>query len=232
MKSSGLMKVAVLNYSGNVGKSTLARHLLQPRMNECPIMFIESINEGGDETNIRGKDFPAAMIEVLVADEAIVDIGSSNIEQVFSKATQLGDILDSFDFFLVPTVSASKQQADTIKVLSDLAELGIATKKMKVVLNQVELDEDWNKSFEAVLAFAATLNITTAVVHKSEVFEQMAGRSLAECAAVGRDFRKEIAALSTREEKKQVAAALIRSTFAKATQEQFDKVFATLFGSK
>ncbi len=39
------MKVAVLNYTGTVGKTTIAAHLLSPRMNNAPIFAIETINE-------------------------------------------------------------------------------------------------------------------------------------------------------------------------------------------
>ena len=42
------MKVAVLNFSGNVGKTTVAAHLLKPRMGDAPVFSIESINSGAD----------------------------------------------------------------------------------------------------------------------------------------------------------------------------------------
>ena len=38
------MKVAVINFSGNVGKSTIARHLLTPRIEGAELISIESIN--------------------------------------------------------------------------------------------------------------------------------------------------------------------------------------------
>ena len=37
------MKVCVLNFSGNVGKSTIAAHLLQPRLN-AQVFSVESLN--------------------------------------------------------------------------------------------------------------------------------------------------------------------------------------------
>ena len=39
------MKIAVLNYTGTVGKTTVAAHLLAPRMNGAPIIAVESVNE-------------------------------------------------------------------------------------------------------------------------------------------------------------------------------------------
>ena len=38
------MKLAVINFSGNVGKSTVARHLLAPRIPGCQFVAVESIN--------------------------------------------------------------------------------------------------------------------------------------------------------------------------------------------
>lgn len=39
------MKVAVINYCGTVGKTTIAAHLLAPRMEQARIYAIETINE-------------------------------------------------------------------------------------------------------------------------------------------------------------------------------------------
>ena len=52
------MKIAVINFSGNVGKSTVARHLLAPRMNNAQVIAVESLNSDGTEGEaIKGKQF-------------------------------------------------------------------------------------------------------------------------------------------------------------------------------
>lgn len=38
-----MKKVAVLNYTGTVGKTTVAAHLLAPRMDNAPIYAIEAL---------------------------------------------------------------------------------------------------------------------------------------------------------------------------------------------
>ncbi len=50
------MKIAVMNFSGNVGKSTIAQHLLLPRMADAELITVESINsdDSGQEP-MRGK---------------------------------------------------------------------------------------------------------------------------------------------------------------------------------
>jgi len=230
MSENALFKVAVLNYSGNVGKSTLARHLLSPRMGDCQIMFIESINEGGDESNIKGKEFATVMIDVLAADRAIVDIGSSNIEQVFAKVGRMGDVLEGFDYFLIPTVAKAKQQTDTVKVIRDLISLGVPTTKLKVILNYVDPDDDIEKVFSVVLGAVKKAEIDYAVVHESEGFAYLSGRSVKDVAARGRDFRKEIAAADSKEAKHELATAQVFSRLAQGIQGELDAVFKKLFG--
>jgi len=230
-------KVAVLNYSGNVGKSTLARNLLQPRMGQCPLLFVESINEGGDATNVKGKDFAGVMIEVLSNDQVIVDIGSSNIEQVFAKVERMGDVMNEFDFVLVPTVPGvvgdEKQQKDTIKTIRDLIKLGVDAEKIKVVLNYVKDADDVAKTFHLVLqAIEAVGGIDYAVVHESEGFGLLANPQIRKFAEKGRDLRKEIAAAKTQQEKQELATALVSLRIVKGVDAELDEVFKTLFAKQ
>lgn len=229
MGKENVSKVAVLNFSGNVGKSTLARHLLQPRMDNCPIMFIETINVGGNSTNINGKDFANAMVEVMVADRVIVDIGSSNIEAVFNKAARLGDILNDFDFFLIPTVPKDKQQADTINVIGALMELGIDKSKIKVVLNFAAEDSNIEHSFKDVFEFARNFGITIAVVHENEGYAYMKTRSVNDCIAPDRDLKREMQEATDPETKRVLGTARMVSGLATGIKKELDKAFTTLF---
>jgi len=52
------MKLAVINFSGNVGKTTVARHLLAPRIPGCQVVAVESINaDEAQPVTIRGRQF-------------------------------------------------------------------------------------------------------------------------------------------------------------------------------
>ena len=64
------MKVAVLNYSGSVGKTIVASHLLAPRMNHAPIFAVETTNEtaadlGLDIDQLRGEQFGKLFRDLL-----------------------------------------------------------------------------------------------------------------------------------------------------------------------
>src|SRR5699024_11774831 len=80
------MKIAVLNYTGSVGKTVVASHLLAPRLNNAQIFAIESTNEtagdlGLDVDQLRGEQFGKLFRDLLILDDAIVDVGASNIEE-------------------------------------------------------------------------------------------------------------------------------------------------------
>ena len=52
------MKLAVINFSGNVGKTTIARHLLLPRVDGAALIAVASINaEDGLGQALRGRQF-------------------------------------------------------------------------------------------------------------------------------------------------------------------------------
>lgn len=79
------MKLCVLNYSGNVGKSTIAKHLLGPPLDDCEMVKVESINADEDDNEaIRGRRFRELSEMLDMFNSAVVDVGSSNVEGNYS----------------------------------------------------------------------------------------------------------------------------------------------------
>ncbi|HDM8240674.1 TPA: StbB, partial [Vibrio campbellii] len=75
------MKICVINFSGNVGKSIVSQHLLKPRIENSNIISVESINsDGTNDEKIKGKRFTDIMNRVLDIQNVIVDVGASNVE--------------------------------------------------------------------------------------------------------------------------------------------------------
>jgi hypothetical protein len=54
---------------------------------------------------------------VQTVDGAVVDIGASNVEDLLALMQRYRASHQDFDFFLVPTVAAAKQQQDTMATL-------------------------------------------------------------------------------------------------------------------
>ena len=121
------MKVAVINFSGNVGKTTIAAHLLKPRMGDAPVFSVESLNidasaEGIDVEKMRGKRFGDLQEQLMVLDSAIIDVGASNVEEFMKLMQQYEGSHEEFDYFIVPVVKEKKQQADTVNTIRSLAK--------------------------------------------------------------------------------------------------------------
>jgi hypothetical protein len=148
------MDIAVLNYSGNVGKTTVARHLLQPRLG-VELIAVETINADETEaaTAIRGKQFAQLQEYMLTTDGLIVDIGASNVEEFLQLMRRYRGSHSDFDYFIVPTVPALKQQKDTVATLAELERIGVTRERVRLVFNQAEEETPLDEAFGMVWAF-------------------------------------------------------------------------------
>ena len=70
-------------------------------------------------------------------DNAIVDVGASNVEDLLGLMQLYEGSHEDFDCYVVPTVPPLKQQQDTIATLIELSQLGISASRLKVVFNMV-----------------------------------------------------------------------------------------------
>jgi MinD-like ATPase involved in chromosome partitioning or flagellar assembly len=175
------MKIAVINFSGNVGKSTVARHLLAPRLNDAEILAVESINSDGTDTAaLRGSQFDEVQDRLLALRHAVVDIGASNVEDFVTLMERYEGSHEDFDLFIVPTVPTVKQQIDTIATLRALAaDIRIPASKIRVVFNMVDPRQDLAKCFSRVFDAHArekgfVLN-DGAVIQQNPIFERIKG---------------------------------------------------------
>jgi hypothetical protein len=149
------MKVAVINFSGNVGKTTVARHLLAPRIDGAQVIAIESINaDDGQAQALRGRQFGELQEYLQTVENVVVDMGASNVEELLSLMRKYRGSHEDFDYFVIPTVPALKQQQDTIATLAELTRIGVPASKLKVVFNQVEDDAKVSESFDTLLALS------------------------------------------------------------------------------
>ncbi|CDL85517.1 StbB family protein [Xenorhabdus cabanillasii] len=179
------MKVAILNYTGTVGKTTVAAHLLSPRMNNAPIFAIESINEtaeglGIDVEKMNGNKFRELFKKIMLEDDAIIDVGASNIEDFMNNMIKFDDSHEEFDFFVIPVTSGTKEQKETILMLDTLASIGIPQEKIKIVFNRVDSDVD--EEFPFILARhkkekSFTLN-KECTIFENELFDALSIKGL------------------------------------------------------
>ncbi|MBD8051097.1 StbB family protein [Limnohabitans radicicola] len=232
------MKIAVLNFSGNVGKSTIARHLLAPRMPKAGVVAVETINsDSASDNTIRGADFGKLQQDLQLEDVAIVDVGASNVEQFLALMRQYHGSQEDFDLYLVPTVPVPKQQRDTTECIVELANLGVPAHKIFVLFNLVEAGQDIESTFEPIFQFVDALHLCMtdpqAVIFKNDVFGLIrnSGQTLAEVVADQTDLKAAIRDSSDPAEKMALAERLSIRRLAVGVNKNLDEVFALVMQS-
>lgn len=234
------MKVAVINYSGNVGKTTVAGHLLKPRMGDAPIFSIESINAGADSDGLevekmKGKKFGALVDELMPLDSAIIDVGASNVEDFLMLMQQYDGSHEEFDFFVVPVVKEKKVQADTVNTIRALQKLGIEKKKIRLVFNKAEMDESVTDEYASLVGYAAADKAFVlhpdAIIYSNEVYERLkaVGKSLGDITADQTDYRAQLRHAKDEDEKAMCIQMVSLKRLAVTANKNLDDVFKVMF---
>jgi hypothetical protein len=229
------MKVAVINFSGNVGKTTVARHLLAPRIDGAKVIAIESINaDDGQVDALRGRQFGELQEYLQTVDNVIVDIGASNVEDLLNLMRKYRGSHEDLDYFVIPTVPALKQQQDTTATLAELIRMGVPAAKLKVVFNQVEDDVRIAQMFDSLLAFIEENPPAHASIlcrlGANEIYERVKGTDacLADLANDKTDYKALIAQARDTAEKVAWAQKLATRRLASGVIPELDECFAAL----
>lgn len=174
------MKVVVINYTGTVGKTTIAANLLSPRMHGAPIYAIESINEtaedlGLDVEKLRGDKFRELFLKLMQENEAIIDVGASNVEDFMANLEGFEEAHEEIDYYVVPVTSGTKEQKETVSMIGSLASMGVPADKIRVVFNRVKRDVE--SEFPIIATYhdrvgAFKLNYECAIF-ESELFDAL-----------------------------------------------------------
>lgn len=232
------MKNAVINFSGNVGKSTVARHLLAPRMNNCDVISVETINsddhDGEQVKEVKGKEFANIIEAMLFVDDMVVDVGASNVEQLIQQMKQYRGSHEDFDLFIIPTTPVKKQQRDTISTIEALAEIGVPARKIRLLFNMVEPDDDVREVFsglfdyhEAEKSFVLNPN---AVLRTNPIYSKLtgAGMTISEVLADPTDYKAMIKDAKDVDEKLRLSAHVANKRLAIGVKDQLDAAYKAL----
>lgn len=249
------LRIAVLNKSGNVGKTTLVSCMIAPRLPELVrVAYVEM-------TNVMPDQIPEPIGEVFGAHEfgevenelldaklknksMIIDFGASDYNTTIEMFSQFALFKKAVDMFVIPCAPKGKIQEDTTDVIDDLLDFGIDIKKIHVLFNNVPLRDKRNlrRTFRHVFDDQAKKktkyngNTFTAneqlVMYQAEIFNSLENLipriSLADLLADKTDY--ESAAANSQDEDEQFYFARLDSVraLAKNTSGSFDKVFNEL----
>ncbi len=237
------MKICVINFSGNVGKTTISAHLLKPRIKDAKVFSVETINSGIENDGvknaevIKGKRFGDLANEILLAENAIVDVGSSNVEDFLNLMSQYDGSHEDYDYYIIPTIGQKKQITDTTSTINILSKMGIASEKIRIIFNRVEQDEieDLN-SFAALIGYHETNPIFTlnekATVFVNDIYDGLkkVNKSLSEVIEDKTDFKSIIRDKKSKSDDKEKALNMLAlQRLSIGANKNLDTAFQALF---
>lgn len=177
------MKTLICNISGNMGKTTVAKHLLAPRMKDARIVVLESTNAGAAELpspiHIDMDDFASLVDVMTLEDNLIVDLGSSEAKELIRKLKEYETSVHEFDLIIVPTISDPKAMEDTITTVMTLNALGVPKEKIRLLFNKVPVHQAGKIAvlFDPLIQAVhdiATVNLGL-VIYQYEIYNSLKG---------------------------------------------------------
>lgn len=241
------MKIVVTSQCGRVGKSSISGNAFLPFMPEGTQFFsIESVNEGAEQfgvdmTSHRGSEIIEILTSVMVADNALLDVGASNFEEFFLGLSDFSGA-NEFDRFVIPTVPGKRESMETMKTVAVLESFGVPREKIYLVFNRVA-SRDLNESgeelarrqFPELFDFAKRDKscIADPKVHlrESDLFEHLARtrQTIAQAMLDDTDYAAELkAAANDPAEKTRVKHAWAAARLAKTVAADCKRVYDTV----
>lgn len=206
------LKLAIMNNSGNVGKSTICQTMLLPRLENAEIVSVETINnDGTSDEKMSAKEFDEIMKKIDETDISIIDIGASNIETFFVKMNDYKGSHDLIDYFLIPILPSKKQQLDSISTAESLIDLGVDIDNIKFIFNMANKDKPIEKQYSLIFEHPTCSKIAYnnkhAVIYQTDLFEVLSKNKLNynEVYNDNRDFKSLIRSASNREERSELS---------------------------
>jgi hypothetical protein len=232
------MKIAVINFSGNVGKSTVVRHLLSPRMPDAEVRAIESINaddaKDAAQKVLRGEQFGKLYAWLLSVDDAIVDVGASNVEDFTALMSDYEGSQDAFDLYIVPTVPETKQQKDTRATIEELRDLCVRPENIRLLFNMANkktpLAEDFASLFEYHKLASTFLLNERAVLFQSPAYPAagIASKTVGELAASRDTYKQQLSIVTDPAERFEWTQLMADAALAFGVNAQLDRAYAAL----
>lgn len=239
------MNIVVCNYSGNVGKTTLVRHLLAPNLPDHKIIAVETINLDGqaeDTFTTSGRKVGKNIDDLIMNTDTIFDVGGSNIEGFMNELRSRAGAHQDIDLFLIPVTAEKKKQGDTINIIADLSDLGVPPEKIRTIFNFVDPADEGSlpETFGMIYAFFSDTPRFSlsekSTIYKAEVLEitfnikTPEGKPITvyDLAADSADYKKMIRETSSPSQKHLYARRLAAVRLAQRAKDNFDGVFAEI----
>lgn len=237
------MKVAVINYSGSVGKTLISTYLLAPRMKDVKFFSVETINQSAadlgikDVVSFKGDDFSKLIEDVVFEDSAIIDIGASNVEPFLMSMSRFDGGANEFDLYFIPVTKEDKAVKESMKTAHTLHKAGVEKDKIVFVPNRITPGEDVKKVLEPIFSFVKKTNVgkidKNSVIYDSEVFEYLAHHQISFESLTEEDaeeFKMRAKQSNDTDERRKMARRYTYMKQAIPVKNNLDRTYALLIG--
>lgn len=229
------LKIAVVNNSGNVGKSTICDVLLKPRIESAEIIRVESINfDGHEDEKISAREFNDILKRIDISDSAIIDVGSSNIEIFINQMEAYKDSQEDIDYFIIPITPHHKQQIDSVSTVANLIDLGVDEEKIRFIFNQTDkatpLERQFSDFLHGIKQFKKIKIKKYSIIYNTPVFTflNQSGKTFYEVINDDRDFRSLLRQAESREKREVISEEKSIKRLVTGINEELDIAFSNL----
>ncbi|OED65912.1 transcriptional regulator [Vibrio tasmaniensis ZS-17] len=228
------LKIAVMNNSGNVGKSMICDSLFLPRIPEAEVLKIETINtDGTNDNKLSAKAIGDVFKEMDNKDVCVIDIGSSNIETFMNNIENIEGSIEDIDYFFIPTTPKQKQQHDTVATIEKLISLGVEEDSIKIIFNFVDPDFDLTKQFPVIFDSVSLEGLLLKnpenqfVIEESQLFEYLGqtGYTFKEISKDDRDFKSLMREAKSKEDREALSIERMTKRFVTGFEKKLDTTF-------
>jgi hypothetical protein len=228
------LKIAVMNNSGNVGKSMICQNLLSPRIPNAGVIKVETNNsDGTTDKKVSAKEVDEIFSQLDSHDTCIIDVGSSNIETFMSNFEKIEGSIEDIDYFFLPTTPVQKQQVDTISTIHKLLELDVNINQIKIVFNFYNPDLNIERQYPVIFENPVTKKMKLDnvdhqfIIEESELFNYLGqtGFSYSEILSDERDFKTLIRATQDKDERNALSLERMTQRFVNGFDKKLNFTF-------
>ncbi|MDR3528469.1 MAG: hypothetical protein P4L57_14450 [Rhizomicrobium sp.] len=223
------MKVAVLNYAADVGKTILTRHLLRPRLEASDVCSVSPFSP------LDGQSTLDLMQKVHRTQNAILDVPYWQTEAILQSFVEYRGAHKDYDFILVPTTAGSDRVLrGTISTILALQKIGVPAERVRVVFNGLKRRMDVFKAFAPLYGYWDAERTfvwnTAAVIHQSELFRQTVHceMAFAEFGEIPIDLGEDLPAIEDAEDRDAYVKWGVVQRMVPGVVAELDVVFRTL----
>lgn len=229
------MIIVTMHFKGNMGKTMFAWNLIAPRIDGV-VIPVESINADDREKGktIRGEKYGQIMDGMFMVDNAVIDVGASNVEAFTRLMERYKGSHEIFDYFVIPAVVEALDS--TISTIAYLADSGIPAEKILVVMNRITTEVDLNYDFAPLREYHNDRKAFTFIeepISENEIYPRLkeTRKSIADLLADETDYLGKVKLAKRPSDRIRYGQAYAMKCLAIGAQEELDNVFNAMFKS-